>query len=161
MLLATFAVSVTYVSGLSAPGGFWADDGGGRHKPGVAILKGGPHDARLKAFFVCNTTAFVASLLILVMLLEKRLYFSEKVRSRELYGLIAVVLLGLVAAYAAGSSREVDTTVYVTSLVGAVVVCVLVQVVFVCLFSGNGNGNGNGRYRRKNITFCSLPLSAD
>jgi len=143
MLLATFAVSVTYLAGLSAPGGFWDNDERGR-RPGRAILKGGPHDARLKAFFVCNTTAFVASLLILVMLLEKRLYFSEKVRSRELYGLIAVVLLGLVAAYAAGSSREVDTTVYVTSLVGAVVVCVLVQVVFVCLFSGNGNGNGNG-----------------
>ncbi|KAG2628793.1 uncharacterized protein LOC120699263 isoform X1 [Panicum virgatum] len=142
LLLATFAASVTFAAGLSAPGGFW-DHAEDDHRPGDAVLKGGPHDARLKAFFVCNTTAFVASLLILVMLLEKRLYFSEKVRSRELYGLIAVVLLGLVAAYAAGSSREVDTTVYVTSLVGAVVVCVLVQVVFVCLFSGNGNGNGS------------------
>ncbi|PUZ66859.1 hypothetical protein GQ55_3G377200 [Panicum hallii var. hallii] len=140
MLLATFAASVTYVAGLSAPGGFWDHDEDG-HRPGDAVLKGGPHDARLKAFFVCNTTAFVASLLILVMLLEKKLCFSQKVRSRELYGLIAVTLLGLVAAYAAGSSRQIDTTVYVTALVGVVVVCVLVQVVFVLLFSSNDNGS--------------------
>jgi hypothetical protein len=51
-----------------------------------AILKGGPHDARLKVLFVCNTTTFVASLLILVMLLEKKLCFSQKVRSYEIYG---------------------------------------------------------------------------
>ncbi|RLM60874.1 hypothetical protein C2845_PM14G16150 [Panicum miliaceum] len=76
-LLATFAASVTYVSGLSAPGGFWDHDEDG-HRPGDAVLKGGPHDARLKGFFVCNTTAFVASLLILVMLLEKKLCFSQK-----------------------------------------------------------------------------------
>ncbi|RLN27884.1 uncharacterized protein C2845_PM05G21880 [Panicum miliaceum] len=128
-----------------APGGFWDHDEDG-HRPGDAVLKGGPHDARLKAFFVCNTTAFVASLLILVMLLEKKLCFSQQVRSRELYGLIAVTLLGLVAAYAAGSSRQIDTTVYVTSLVGAVVVCVLVQVVFfVLLFNSNDNGSGGRR----------------
>ncbi|OEL34200.1 hypothetical protein BAE44_0004781 [Dichanthelium oligosanthes] len=135
MLLATFAVSVTYLAGLSAPGGFWdhPEDG---HEPGDAILKGGPHDARLKAFFVCNTTAFVASLLILVMLLEKKLCFSKKVRYYELYGLIAVTLIGLVAAYAAGSSREIDTTIYVSALVGAVVICILVQVVIIdsCLW---------------------------
>ncbi|CAL4899738.1 unnamed protein product [Urochloa decumbens] len=157
MLLATFAVSVTYTAGLSAPGGFWdhREDG---HKPGDAILKGGPHDARLKAFFVCNTTAFVASLLILVMLLEKKLCFGGKVQSLELYGLIAATLLGLVAAYAAGGSRQIDTTVYVTSLVGAVVVCILLQVVlFVILFIGNGSGSdqpqqetqGNGSHEEE------------
>ncbi|CAN6328894.1 unnamed protein product [Urochloa humidicola] len=142
MLLATFAVSVTYAAGLSAPGGFWDHPEGG-HKPGDAILKGGPHDARLKAFFVCNTTAFVASLLILVMLLEKKLFFSKMVRSFELYVFIAVTLLGLVAAYAAGGSRKIDTTIYVTALVGAVVVCILLQVVFVLLFTGNGNAGSD------------------
>ncbi|CAL4907104.1 unnamed protein product [Urochloa decumbens] len=122
------------------------------------LRKGGPHDARLKAFFVCNTTAFVASLLILVMLLEKKLCFGGKVQSLELYGLIAVTLLGLVAAYAAGGSRQIDTTVYVTSLVGAVVVCILLQVVlFVILFIGNGSGSdeqqqgtqGNGSHEEE------------
>ncbi|WVZ89188.1 hypothetical protein U9M48_035621 [Paspalum notatum var. saurae] len=141
MLLATFAVSVTYVAGLSAPGGFWdhAEDG---HRPGDAILKGGPHDARLKAFFVCNTTAFVASLLILVMLLDKKLRFSENV-SYESYLFIGVTLAGLMAAYAAGASRKIDTTIYVSALVGVVVVCILLQVVFVFLLKANSSANGS------------------
>ncbi|KAF8666506.1 hypothetical protein HU200_053621 [Digitaria exilis] len=143
MLLATFAVSVTYLSGLSAPGGFWGDGEGG-HKPGSAVLKGGPHDKRLKAFFVCNTTAFVASLLILVMLLEKKLCFGQTVRSLELYGLIAVTLAGLVAAYAAGSGRKIDTTIYVTALVGAVAMCILVQVGFFLYFKAQRTRNDNG-----------------
>ncbi|KAG2563669.1 uncharacterized protein LOC120645065 [Panicum virgatum] len=130
MLLATFAVSVTYVSGLSAPGGFWADDAGG-HKPGVAILRGGPHDARLKAFFVLNTTAFVASLLIIIILLDKKLSISPNLRSFELYGFITVAIVGLVGAYSAGSCRHVDTTVYVNSLVGAVIVFILAQAAIV------------------------------
>jgi len=130
MLLATFAMSVTYVSGLSAPGGFWADDAGG-HKPGVAILRGGPHDARLKAFFVLNTTAFVASLLIIIILLDKKLSFSPNLRSFELYGFITVAIVGLVGAYSAGSCRQVDTTVYVNSLVGAVIVFILAQAAIV------------------------------
>ncbi|OEL26631.1 hypothetical protein BAE44_0012349, partial [Dichanthelium oligosanthes] len=78
-------------------------------------------------------------LLILVMLLEKKLCFSEKVRSYELYGFIAVTLLGLVAAYAAGGSREIDTTIYVSGLVGVVFVCILVQVVFVLLLQENSS----------------------
>ncbi|CAN6334117.1 unnamed protein product [Urochloa humidicola] len=133
MLLATFAVNVTYVAGLSAPGGFW-DHGEGGHNPGDAILKDGPHDKRLKAFVVCNTMAFGTSLLILVMLLESKLRFTGKVRSLELYGLIGCILLGLVGAYAAGSSREIGTTIYVAALVGAVVVFILVQVLIVAFY---------------------------
>ncbi|KAK3125226.1 hypothetical protein QOZ80_7BG0601980 [Eleusine coracana subsp. coracana] len=125
MLLATFAASVTYLAGLSAPGGFW-DHAEGVHRPGDAVLKGGRHDARLKAFFICNTTAFVASLLILVLLLVEK-----KLRSLELYGFIVVALVGLVGAYSAGSCRETDTTIYVNALIGAVLACVLVQVVAV------------------------------
>ncbi|TKW28385.1 hypothetical protein SEVIR_3G317600v4 [Setaria viridis] len=130
MLLATFAVSVTYVAGLSAPGGFWDNDDGGQ-RPGRAILKGGRHDARLKAFFVFNTTAFVASLLIIIILLDKKLTFSKNLRSVELYVFIAVTLIGLVGAYSAGSCRQIDTTIYVNSLVGAVIGFILVQAAIV------------------------------
>ncbi|TVU51633.1 hypothetical protein EJB05_03073, partial [Eragrostis curvula] len=129
MLLATFAVSVTYAAGLSAPGGFW-DDGGiaAGHQPGRAVLKGGRHDGRLKAFFVCNTMAFVASLLIVVLLLDKKL----QGRSYELYGFIVVALLGLVGAYSAGSCREIGTTMCVIALFGGVIIlCILIQVAIV------------------------------
>ncbi|TVU51625.1 hypothetical protein EJB05_03065, partial [Eragrostis curvula] len=135
MLLATFAVSVTYLAGLSAPGGFWnTTDIAAGHRAGHAVLKGGPHDARLKAFFVFNTTAFVASLLIIVLLLDKELRKSNKVRSYELYGFIFVALVGLVGAYSAGSCRDAYTTIYINCLGGAVLACILAQAVVVTYF---------------------------
>jgi len=45
-----------------------------------------------------------------------------------LYGLIVVALFGLVGAYAAGSCREIDTTIYVVSLIGAVLAYIFLQV---------------------------------
>ncbi|KAF7091742.1 hypothetical protein CFC21_094300 [Triticum aestivum] len=120
MLLATFAVSITYVAGLSTPGGFW-DSTQGSHHPGDAVLKDN-HGPRLTVFLLCNTTAFVASLLITMLLIidGKKLRKKKTARSRMLYGCIVVALVGLVAAYIAGSCREIDTTAYVFSLVGAV-----------------------------------------
>ncbi|VAI62305.1 unnamed protein product [Triticum turgidum subsp. durum] len=120
MLLATFAVSITYVAGLSTPGGFW-DSTEGSHHPGDAVLKDN-HGPRLTVFLLCNTTAFMASLLITILLIVdgKRLRKKKTGRSRMLYGCIVVALVGLVAAYIAGSCREIDTTAYVFSLVGAV-----------------------------------------
>ncbi|KAI4982781.1 hypothetical protein ZWY2020_023273 [Hordeum vulgare] len=120
MLLATFAVSITYVAGLSTPGGFW-DSSEGSHHPGDAVLKD-HHGPRLTVFLLCNTTAFVASLLITMLLIVdgKKLRKKKTARSRMLYGCIVVALVGLVAAYIAGSCREIDTTAYVVSLVGAV-----------------------------------------
>ncbi|TVU51788.1 hypothetical protein EJB05_03232, partial [Eragrostis curvula] len=82
MLHATFAASLTYLAGLSAPGGFWnnSDDG---HRAGHVVLKG-CQDTRLEAFFVFNTTTFVASLLITVLLLYNKLRFSNEVRFHKL-----------------------------------------------------------------------------
>jgi hypothetical protein len=118
MLLATFAISVTYVSGLSTPGGFWDGSQPGR-RAGDAILED-YNRPRLVAFFLGNTTAFVASLVIILLLLDKRLRFTASVRSVELYGCIVVALVGLVVAYAAGSCRDAETTTYVVVLVALV-----------------------------------------
>nr|CAB3484234.1 unnamed protein product [Digitaria exilis] len=101
-------VSVTYASGLSTPGGFWDTTEGG-HRPGHAILQD-QHKARLKAFFFCNTSSFFASSLILVLLLSKKIRLS--VASRPIYVCIIVQLLGLVGAYAAGSSRSAGATTW-------------------------------------------------
>jgi hypothetical protein len=111
MVLATFAVSITYVAGLSTPGGFW-DSTDARHRPGDSILKD-RHSNRLRAFFVGNTTAFAASLQIVVVLLDRKLVFNKA------YAIITVALAGLVVAYVAGSCRETDTTVYLVILVAA------------------------------------------
>ncbi|GJN40017.1 hypothetical protein PR202_gb29178 [Eleusine coracana subsp. coracana] len=120
MLLATFAVSVTYLGGLSAPGGFWDNSENG-HRPGHAVLKGGQHDRRLKAFFICNTTAFVASLLIVVLLLDKKLRDVRGPRWYLLHGFILVALSGLIAAYSAGSCREARSLVLLLATLAAAI----------------------------------------
>ncbi|CAM0914128.1 unnamed protein product [Alopecurus aequalis] len=107
MLLATFAISVTYVAGMSTPGGFW--DAGSGHPPGHAILADG-HGKRLTVFLCFNAAAFLASLVIVVRLLDKR------PRLDLAYGCMIVVLISVVVAYTAGSCRNADTTVYVSSL---------------------------------------------
>lgn len=114
MQLATFALTVTYGSGLSTPGGFWDSTDGG-NRPGDAILKG----ARPTVFFICNTMAFVASLLMVLVLLLKKI--------RRLLAAIAgsiVMLFGLLGSYLAGSCRETDTTIYMASLIGVIVACI-------------------------------------
>ncbi|TVU18322.1 hypothetical protein EJB05_34412, partial [Eragrostis curvula] len=122
MLLATFAVSVTYLAGLSAPGGF-RDDG---DRAGDPVLMGGRHERRLKAFVHLNSTAFFWSLLITVQLLDKELRMrTESFRFRLLYTSIVLALLGLVGAYATGSSRDTHTTIYVTLVGGAVPACII------------------------------------
>ncbi|XP_044955519.1 uncharacterized protein LOC123406094 [Hordeum vulgare subsp. vulgare] len=130
MLLATFAVSVTYVAGLSTPGGFW-DSTGATYRPGDAILTD-HHSLRLTVFLLCNTTAFAASLFITMLLIIDGKKFREKTaRSRVLYGCIIVALVGLVGAYTAGSCRKTGTTAKLVGLVGAVL-----AMAYVLLYGG-------------------------
>uniref|UniRef100_A0A0E0LAL4 PGG domain-containing protein n=1 Tax=Oryza punctata TaxID=4537 RepID=A0A0E0LAL4_ORYPU len=127
LLLATFATPLTYAAGFDPPGGFWDSTGDG-HTAGVPVLRDGPSRHRYKAFFYCNATSFVASLAI-VMLLMSRTLSHRVVRSYALQVCVMVELLGLVGAYAAGSNRKRETTVYVVSLAGAVLVYIALQVV--------------------------------
>ncbi|RLN05267.1 hypothetical protein C2845_PM13G10760 [Panicum miliaceum] len=119
LLLATFAVAVTYVAGLNPPGGFWdslAAHGG--YRPGDSLVEA-HRKGHYRMFFYCNTTAFVASLYIIVVLLEEKLS-ARTARSIALYVFVLGALLGLVAAYTAGSCRDTECSVYVVSLFGAV-----------------------------------------
>uniref|UniRef100_J3MDE0 PGG domain-containing protein n=1 Tax=Oryza brachyantha TaxID=4533 RepID=J3MDE0_ORYBR len=110
LLLATFAVVITYMAGLNPLGGFWGSTQDG-HRVSNPVLQD-VNSRRYKAFFVCNTTAFVASLLIIMLLLDKKVNsIKMSFQFRELYGCIVVALFGLVGAYAAGSCREADDTV--------------------------------------------------
>ncbi|TVU11492.1 hypothetical protein EJB05_45080, partial [Eragrostis curvula] len=127
MLLAIFAVTITYVAGLNPPGGYWGDTQDGRHNLSDPVLQH-HYSSRYKAFFICNTTAFVASLLTIILIVDKKL--SKEISSRfvALYGLIVTVLFGLMGAYAAGSCREVDDTTYVICLIGVVLAYIFLQV---------------------------------
>ena len=65
-LLAVLASTITYQAGLDPPGGLWLESGEG-HTVGDSILLT-THPIRYKAFFYSNSVAFVASLVIIIML---------------------------------------------------------------------------------------------
>lgn len=123
MLLTTFAVTITYVAGLNPPGGFWGDT----ERVSQPVLKY-HHPRRYQTFFICNTTAFVVSLIIIMLLMDKNLTKRVSTRFVTLYVLVVIALVGLVGAYAAGSSRERDNTVYVIGLGIAVLAGILLKV---------------------------------
>ncbi|RLN03678.1 uncharacterized protein C2845_PM13G10730 [Panicum miliaceum] len=133
LLLATFATALTYVAGLSPPGGFWdtMDDGrrGGNHGHGYY------RRGHFRMSFYCNTTAFVASLFIIVLLLDRKLS-ARTARSFALHVFVLSALLGLLAAYDAGSCRDSKCSVYVVSLFGAVLAFIFLTMVAISSLKG-------------------------
>ncbi|XP_034570090.1 uncharacterized protein [Setaria viridis] len=107
MVLATFAVSTTYKAGLSTTGGI------------LDTTKEGHRNTRLTVLFVFNTTAFIASLFIIMVFLDRKL------RKKNAYGFIIVNLVSLVGAYIAGSCRQAGTTIYMVVLVAGVLAYIL------------------------------------
>jgi len=122
LVLAIFAATGAYVAGLNPPGGFWRSTVEGHHNAGDPVLQR-LHPTRYKAFFFFNTTAFVASLLAVMLIvsfqklqnqLEER--FSLRVRQLALYGPIVIALVGLGGAYISGSCRDSKHTTYIVLL---------------------------------------------
>ncbi|KAK3129000.1 hypothetical protein QOZ80_6BG0469860 [Eleusine coracana subsp. coracana] len=120
MLLAIFVTTITYTAGLNPPGGFWEHAGAGHHRAGDPILLQ-HHRERFVAFWLCNTAAFAASLVIVTLLLSRSLW-RHNGRLMILYGAIAVALLGIVLSYSFGSARKTKTTQNIICLVVVVVV---------------------------------------
>jgi hypothetical protein len=63
------------------------------------------------------------------MLLMSRTLSGHLARSYALLVCVLVELIGLMAAFAAGSCRRITTTAYIISLVGAVLLYIVLQVV--------------------------------
>jgi hypothetical protein len=110
MVVATVAASVTYQAGLNPPGGFWQDANDERH-------------VRYMVFYYFNGTAFVMSLVIMVLLMSERFYQTEA----KVFALLLTTFLdltSLIGAYMAGSTRCFSSCIYII-----VITCVAFVVV--------------------------------
>ncbi|BAS97275.1 uncharacterized protein [Oryza sativa Japonica Group] len=125
MVVATVAASVTYQAGLNPPGGFWQDNLGGRggHRAGNPVLRDSVA-ARYQAFYYLNSTSFVTSLVIIVLLMSKRFY-ETKAKVVALLLTTFADLAGLVGAYIAGSTRYMSSCIYVIVIAGVAFLCVI------------------------------------
>uniref|UniRef100_A0A0E0J6H9 PGG domain-containing protein n=1 Tax=Oryza nivara TaxID=4536 RepID=A0A0E0J6H9_ORYNI len=128
LLVAILAASLTYEAGMNPPGGFWQEKKSG--DVGDPVLNNDNYRHRYLAFFFCNTTAFVASLAIIMLLVNRKLS-ARGIRSYALRVCVILVLVGLMGAFAAGSCRKVKTSIYVFVLVLAVLLCIAFQVALV------------------------------
>uniref|UniRef100_A0A0D9XNZ9 PGG domain-containing protein n=1 Tax=Leersia perrieri TaxID=77586 RepID=A0A0D9XNZ9_9ORYZ len=125
LIFATLAATVAYQAGLSTPGGFWHGTQAGSHVAGDPMLRG-KHPYRFMVFFYFNTTAFVASLVTIILLMSKTVT-RHGFRSSALWVCVAATMVGLVGAFAAGSCRSFKTSVYVIALVVAVLLYIFIQ----------------------------------
>uniref|UniRef100_A0A453PX47 PGG domain-containing protein n=1 Tax=Aegilops tauschii subsp. strangulata TaxID=200361 RepID=A0A453PX47_AEGTS len=83
---------------------------------------------RYRAFYYCNSVAFVASLLVIVLVQTERL-----IKHHVLEAAMILDLFGLIGAYAAGSCRDVSSSIYVMALAGAALIYVVIHIVFFTL----------------------------
>uniref|UniRef100_A0A0D3HI42 PGG domain-containing protein n=1 Tax=Oryza barthii TaxID=65489 RepID=A0A0D3HI42_9ORYZ len=125
LIFATLAATVAYQAGLSTPGGFWPGSLENQHLAGDPMLRGN-HPYRFMVFFYFNTTAFVASL-VTIMLLMSRTVSRHGFRSSALWVCVGAAMVGLMGAFAAGSCRSFKTSIYVIALVGAVLLYIAIQ----------------------------------
>ncbi|KAF7094888.1 hypothetical protein CFC21_097164 [Triticum aestivum] len=125
MVLATVAASVTYQAGLNPPGGFWQDtkEGPGGHRPGNPVLRD-EHWVRYVIFYYFNATAFVTSLVIMVLLMSERFYHGEA-KVVALMLTTFVDLASLVGAYIAGTTRYATSCVYIVVITCVSFICVV------------------------------------
>ncbi|EER89630.1 hypothetical protein BDA96_10G150700 [Sorghum bicolor] len=127
MLIATLAASVTYQAGLNPPGGFRSDDDDNGHFAGDPLLRDINH-RRYKTFFCFNAISFMASIVVIMLLLSKSIR-KKPVRLEVLLLIMILDLLSVMTAFAAGSCRKLSTSIYVFLLVAGVVIYLVFFVV--------------------------------
>lgn len=136
LLLSSVVAIATYSAGLAPPGGVRQKDaGGGQYKAGDPTLQdiasaggGAAAHARYLAFYYCNATAFAASLVVNLLLLV--LEEASTVGLAMLRTVMVLDVLALMAAYAAGSCRDLPSTVYVSTLVVALSAYLAIRIIY-------------------------------
>ncbi|VAI62330.1 unnamed protein product [Triticum turgidum subsp. durum] len=135
MLLGILVASVAYQAGLKPPGGAWQSSENG-YEAGDPVM----HDnrrPRYLIFFYSNSFSFMASIVVIMMLLphwlpNKKKEEWEKWSLRVMNWTILLDLFTLLVSYAAGSNRQWKTSVYVAALIFAVLVYFAIHMMLSC-----------------------------
>uniref|UniRef100_J3LVN0 PGG domain-containing protein n=1 Tax=Oryza brachyantha TaxID=4533 RepID=J3LVN0_ORYBR len=124
MVLATLTASITYAAALNPPGGAWqADDAANHFVAGYPVLRD-KSPWRYFVFYYCNATSFAASLCIIVLLAVTKLFTETKIMVFSV--LVALDMVGLAAAFVAGSS----SSKWFTAFNAALMICLVVLFLF-------------------------------
>jgi hypothetical protein len=83
---------------------------------------------RYLVFFYSNSTSFVASIVVIVLLLRQWRWNKKDWSLKVMNTVILLDLLALLGAYAAGSSRDWKTSMYVVALIAAVLAYVAIHI---------------------------------
>ncbi|WVZ81514.1 hypothetical protein U9M48_028881 [Paspalum notatum var. saurae] len=142
LMLAVLSATVTYQAGMNPPGGVWSDDKGANGKPGYPILQH-TNLKRYDVFYYSNSVSFVSSVAITILLVNKK-SCEHGIKCYALRVCSVVGLVGLLIAYAAGSSRKAKQSIYLIIIAAAVLFSVPVQV-FLLSSTDNTLGQRFGR----------------
>ncbi|XP_078166266.1 uncharacterized protein LOC144560925 [Carex rostrata] len=123
MVVAVLAAGATYQAGLSPPGGFWQANDEQGHIAGTSVLRE-TFPRRYTAFFYCNSTAFIMSLVIIIMLMHRRFY-THRGMIKALKITMMLDMFGFMGAYAAGSCRELSSSIYLFVMMGGVFIYIM------------------------------------
>lgn len=126
LILGILAVTVTYQAGMNPPGGVWSDNEHITGMPGNPILQD-TRPKRYDVFYYSNSVSFVASVVVTILLVNKE-SCEHGIKSYALRVCLVVGLLGLLIAYVAGSYRNFKQSIYLTIIVVAVLVSLVIQV---------------------------------
>ncbi|GJM87578.1 hypothetical protein PR202_ga03545 [Eleusine coracana subsp. coracana] len=124
LLLAILAATLTYQVGLTPPSAFWQANDNLGHQAGFPVLVDN-YPRRYKAFFYCNAASFMASVALILLLVNPNLY-KPAIQCYALYICMVAGMFGLMGAYAAGSSRRLRSSIFTLALVIAVLLSVAV-----------------------------------
>jgi len=139
LLFAILAATITYQAGLTPPSGFLVT---GNHAGEPVLLNNYPR--RYTAFFYCNSVSFMLSIALIILLVNPNLY-RPAIQSNALSVCTAVGMMGIMGAYAAGSTQHRKTSIYIFALAGFVLsVVILLVVLFLVIDPDKKKSNQEG-----------------
>uniref|UniRef100_M8BUZ6 Uncharacterized protein n=1 Tax=Aegilops tauschii TaxID=37682 RepID=M8BUZ6_AEGTA len=131
--LATLSTAMSYHAGLNPPGGFWTWD----NYAGTGFMAGDPvllhtYQGRYNTFLFCSSLSFMLSVSTMILLVSPVLY-RPAIRSYALTLCAAVGLSVLMGAYAAGSTQDLKTSIFIFLMIAlsAVIVAALLVIFLV------------------------------